>query len=371
MFADICACLGGPKIIAGSENRSVARVRCAVVGLGHWGPNIARGFSEIPGAELVAVFDNNRKRLRELESRFPGIHIGEDFNEFAAAGRLDALAISTPSATHFDIARQALNHGLHLLVEKPLTINSSEAFELVALAQKKNLVLMVGHTFLFNAGIEAAKKYISENALGKILYLRSIRTNLGPIRQDVSALWDLASHDISIANYLFEAEPVEVSCRGFRLLGSSLEDVVQGSLSYADGRVATFVASWLDPQKNRQITIVGDKKMIVFDDMLPARPIRIFDKGATRSPDPSYADSFDSFRTSIFEGDIVEPAVSTGQPLAAECRHFIDAVRSGAVPRSDGGFGARVVEVLEALEQSLQSGGSSVSIAGRNQLDLK
>ncbi len=314
---------------------------------------------------LTAIFEKNEKRRSEVAARFPGVHAGGDFAELAAAGAFDALAIATPSAGHFELARLALESGLHLLVEKPLTIESAQAHELVRLAQERSRVLMVGHTFLFNAGLQAAKKLINDNALGRVLYLRSIRTNLGPIRQDVSALWDLASHDIAIANDLYDSNPVEVSCRGFKLLGSGLEDVVQGSLTYPDGRVATFVASWLDPQKKRQITIVGDKKMIVFDDMLPTRPIRIFDKGVTRLSDPTYADSFESFRTSIFEGDIVEPAVSTGQPLANECKHFIEAVRAGIKPRSDGEFGARVVEALEALEQSVRAGGAPVKLASR------
>jgi predicted dehydrogenase len=257
---------------------------------------------------------------------------------------------------------QALEAGKHVMIEKPLALTSQEAEELCGEAKAKKKTLMTGHIFLYNHGIRACREMVARGDLGKLLYIHSIRTNLGPLRNDVNALWDLASHDISIFNYIFDAMPIRVTCSAYHLLGRPVEDIAQGSLFYPGDRVATFFVSWLDPQKKREVTIVGDRTMLTFDDMKPERPLKMYDKGVSVRQESDFTDSFHSFRLSIRDGLCTEPEVSTGAPLQNECVHFIDCVRSGARPFTDGIDGLKVVRVLEALSRSAMERGASVSV---------
>jgi predicted dehydrogenase len=297
-----------------------------------------------------------------VAERIPGLAIEESFNDCLEKYSFDAVVVAVPTEFHFQVGMRALEAGKHVLMEKPLALNSQEAIELCDEAERRKKLLMTGHVFLYNEGVTACKEIVDRGDLGNLFYMHSIRTNLGPLRSDVNALWDLASHDISIFNYIFGAVPMQVTCTGYHLLGRTVEDIAQGTLMYPNNRVAAFFVSWLDPQKKREITIVGDRKMLTFDDMQPDRPLKVYDKGVTISKPADYADTFNSFRMSIREGDVIQPEVTTGAPLRNECNHFIDCIINNAKPKTDGYNGLDVVRVLEALSRSALEGGRPVSL---------
>lgn len=338
-------------------------IKICVVGLGHWGPNIIRAINLHNQAEVVAAVDTDSERRRIVGEKFPQTTCYSDFDQCLKESNVDAVVIAAPTEHHHKLASTALRAKKHVLVEKPLAHSSNASRELIELAQANSCILMTGHIFLFNNGIAEMKRSVDSKELGKVLYVRSIRTNLGPIRSDVNALWDLASHDISILNHLFSSIPIKASASAFSLLGNQLEDIAQATLVYPGDRIATVFVSWLDPQKKREITVVGDGKMLVFDDMNPTRPIRIYDKGVVVTPVYSYADTFQSFRMSIHEGSVYEPTVTTGEPLRNECSYFIDCILSDTKPFCDGQNGLEVVKVLEALTESVKQNGCPVILS--------
>lgn len=344
----------------------MSKTKVCVVGLGHWGPNLVRAIQSHPDAEVTVAAEASAERREFVREKINDVPIVSTLDECLADYPVDAVVIAVPTEHHFRVAMQALNAGKHVLVEKPLAHSISACQQLTEKASQERLVLMTGHVFLFNNGVNKTKEIIDSGELGTILYIHSIRTNLGPIRSDVNALWDLASHDISIFNYLFDESPMEVTCAAYPLLGRSVEDIAQGSLKYSGGRVAAFFVSWLDPQKKREITVVGDRKMLTFDDMNPEIPLRVYDKGIKVSQPTEYADTFKSFRMSVREGNVHQPKVTTGEPLKSECHHFVDCVRKGTVPVSDGDFGLGIVGVLEGLSKSVSQNGAPVSLWRRN-----
>jgi len=337
-------------------------VNTCVIGLGHWGPNLVRSIESHPRAKVVCAAEKSPERRKLVAERIPGLAIEESFNDCLEKYSFDAVVIAVPTEFHFQVGMRALEAGKHVLMEKPLALNSQEAIELCDEAERRKKLLMTGHVFLYNEGVTACKEIVDRGDLGNLFYMHSIRTNLGPLRSDVNALWDLASHDISIFNYIFGALPMQVTCTGYHLLGRTVEDIAQGTLMYPNNRVAAFFVSWLDPQKKREITIVGDRKMLTFDDMQPDRPLKVYDKGVTISKPAEYADTFNSFRMSIREGDVIQPEVTTGAPLRNECNHFIDCIINNAKPKTDGYNGLDVVRVLEALSRSALEGGRPVSL---------
>jgi predicted dehydrogenase len=268
--------------------------------------------------------------------------------------------IATPLATHYPLAKQALEGGKHVFVEKPLATTTGECEELIALAEKKKRVLFVGHTFKYNAGIRAAKKYIDSNELGKIYLIDACRTNLGPVRYDANALWDLAAHDISIFSYWLGDKPKSVSAHGGCYLHEKIEDVVYATFIYPNNIIAHVHASWLNPRKVREITVVGEKKMLVWNDMNLLEPIRIYNMGIDK--DDFYQDSFIDFRLSIREGEVIIPRIQLNEPLMAECAHFIECVQTDTRPLSDGYDGLQVVKALEAATRSMQEQSRIISI---------
>ena len=332
-----------------------SKVRIAIAGLGHWGPNLLRSFSRIPEVELVAAFEADKERAKIVQEQFPDLRILGDLDNHWRDPEFDALVIATPTVTHFPLVRRALQEGKHVLVEKPLSRTVGEARELCRLAAERNLILMVGHIFLYNEAIQAARDTIQQKDFGTILYIRSSRLNLGPIRHDVNVLWDLAPHDISIFNHFYGALPVSVTCKGFRLMGTAREDMAQGTLEYPNGQVATFLVSWLDPKKERRVTVISADRMLTFDDMLPEKPLSMTELGINRVPSPAFTDTFESFRVSIVQGAHRELPVTTGRPLDTQCQEFVRCLLSGTPPVSDGRFGAEVVAILEALSESLAS----------------
>src|ERR1044071_5442986 len=311
-------------------------LRIAVLGAGHWGPNLIRNFHNHQTSEVARVVDRDPARLALVEARYPEVQTGSDAGEAIADPRVDAVVVATPTVTHFEMASAALRAGKHVLVEKPIATRVAEAEALCELAEKGGRVLMVGHVFLFNAAVRRAKALLDEGRLGRLFYLSMVRTNLGPIRMDVNASWDLAAHDIAIANDWLGTTPSFAAAQGGSWINDGIEDAVFANLWYPDGVVANLHASWLSPRKVRDITAVGEKGMLTFDDMNLSEPLRLYDKGVTDQRTPGFIDTFASFRTSIREGDILIPRVPINEPLKAECEHFLECIATGSRPLADG-----------------------------------
>lgn len=339
-------------------------IRVAVLGAGRWGPNLARNFHDLPRSELRWVVDSQEDRRDLVRERYPDISVGADAREAFEDPEVDAVVIATPTVTHFELAKAALEAGKHVLVEKPITARSEEADALVALAKERERVLMVGHVFLFNGAIRHVKKYLAEGALGRTHYIAMTRTNFGPIRMDVNAAWDLATHDISITNYWLEATPIGVSATGGAWINESVQDAVFVTLRYPDDVLVHLHASWLHPRKARQIEIIGDRRMLTFDDLNTLEPIRIYDNQVTDDAvQPAFVDTLASFRASIRSGEVLVPNISLGEPLKAECDGFLDAVEARDLDCISGGaFGADIVRVLEAIDRSVANGGSEEKV---------
>ena len=331
--------------------------RIAVIGAGHWGPNLIRNFHNHLTSEVAWVVDRDAARRELTRSRYPDLRVSADAADALADPDVDGVVIATPTVTHHAIAGAALRAGKHVLVEKPLATSVAEAEELCALAEERRLALMVGHVFLFNGAIRRIKEYLAQDRLGRVFYVSMVRTNLGPIRMDVNAAWDLAAHDVAIANFWLESEPVAAAAHGGSWINSGIEDAAFIHLWYPGGVICNLHVSWLSPRKVRDITVVGEKGMLTFDDMNLPEPIRLYDKQVADTRTPGFIDTFASFRTSIREGDILIPRVATGEPLKAECDHFLDCIATGARPLSDGRSGLSAVRVLAAIERSLRHDG--------------
>jgi predicted dehydrogenase len=341
-------------------------IRVGVIGAGHWGPNLIRNFCDNQDTELAAVCDRDPGRCELIRSRYRDVRVVQDAAEVLRDDTVDAVVVATPASTHFPLCRTALQRGKHVLVEKPITTNSAEAAELVALAAEQKRVLMVGHVFLYNLAVREVKKIISNGDFGRSYYFHARRLSLGPVREDVHAGWDLATHDISIFLYLKGAVPVEVTANGQSFIRDGIPDVIFATLYFEDGTVAGLHTSWLDPQKIRQLTVVGEHGMIVFDDMNLAEPVRIYQKSFQRlsaNASGSLIDTLGQFRVQLNQGNVVIPNVTTGEPLRTECQAFINAIKTGQLPESDGTFGLEVVRVLEAIDRSMRAGARRVPVA--------
>jgi predicted dehydrogenase len=329
-------------------------LRIGVIGAGYWGPHLIRNISEIPGARLSAVADLSPARLQALRERYPTTSMTQDYRDVLADG-IDAVVIATPVKTHYPLAREALRAGKHVLMEKPLTRRSSEAFDLVRLAEQQGLVLMVGHTFEYNPAVAILRDIVQRGAIGDILYVDAARLNLGQFRYDVNVLWDLAPHDISIMNFILGSEPTSVSARGSTCIHPTMHDVAYLELRYPNGVLGHVHVSWLEPAKVRRFTVVGTDKMVVYNDVAPEEKLRIYDKGVIKT---TSSGDFADFQLSYHYGGVTIPAVPSGEPLKIELMHFIDCIVSGKVPQSDGWSGLRVTKVLEAADKSLHNGGT-------------
>jgi predicted dehydrogenase len=330
----------------------------AVIGAGHWGPNLIRNFHNHQASEVHWVVDRDSDRLAQVRSRFPDIQVTEDEAAVWSEQRVDAVVIATPTSTHAQLGKRALEAGMHTLVEKPISTNAREGDELCLIAERGRLVLMVGHVFLYNAAVQAVRKYVQSGELGRIHYISMVRTNLGPIRTDVNAAWDLASHDVSIANFWLDSVAQSVSAVGGTWLNSGIEDAVFATLRYPGNVLVNMHASWLNPRKSRDITVVGDRRMLTFDDMNLNEPIRIYDKQVTETRSKqSFVDNFAEFRASVREGDITIPRIGLGEPLRNECEHFIECIGNGKKPLTDGRSAVAIVRSLEALARSMRSSG--------------
>ncbi len=340
------------------------RIRISVIGAGRWGPNLTRNFYTNPGSFVVSVADKDSSRLKLIAPNYPGIIVSESAEEIFKDPSVDAVVICTPTATHFELAKKALEYKKHVFVEKPLAKNSQECKDLIACAKKNDRTLFVGHVFVYNAGIQAVRKLIQNGDLGKIYYYQITRTNLGPIRTDVSSLWDLASHDLAILQYWEREMPSKVSAIGGRFLNPKNEDTVFATYTYPNQVMANIHVSWLNPKKVREIVIVGEKKMVVWDDMDLSNPVRIYDKNVTVDPPDTSAivDTFAGFRASIHEGDTLLPKIRVNEPLYAECDVFLKTIRNPSASLSPGEQGLSVVQALEATDESLKQNGKEINI---------
>ena len=332
------------------------RLRVGVVGLGYWGPNLARNFAQLPDAELVWCCDADEQQQARFAAQFPETRMTGRFDDLIEDETVDAVVVATPVPTHHALARSALLAGKHVFVEKPLAWTVAEARELEALAAERSRIVMVGHLLRFHPAVVKLRELIESGELGDVLYVYGNRQNLGVIREDENALWSLGVHDISVVLYLLGGRPVEVSARGECYLRPGVEDVVFGYLKLASGQVGHLHLSWLDPHKMRKMTVVGSKRMAVFDDMEADRKVTVYDKGPVLTA-PG--------KISTHTGDITSPAVSREEPLRIECQAFVEAVRSGdpAHP-ANAAEGVAVVEVLEAMQRSLEQGGAAVTLEG-------
>ncbi|MBI2377212.1 MAG: Gfo/Idh/MocA family oxidoreductase [Deltaproteobacteria bacterium] len=338
--------------------------RLAMIGCGYWGPNLLRNFRALPSASLSIVADTSEARRAWVAKQHPQVTLESDGEAVLNDASVDAVVIATPASTHGKLVREALLAGKDVFVEKPLSLSGAEATELAILAEARGRILMVGHTFLYNAAVRDLKRRIDAGELGRVYYLYSQRLNLGIVRSDVNASWNLAPHDVSIGCYLLGQEPIEVSASGVTALQPGIEDVVFLTMSFADGARMNVHVSWLDPRKVRRLTVVGDKKMIVYDDVADEK-LTIYDKGITREervPMEQPTD-FARFKMVTRAGDVTIPNLSVPEPLAEECKHFIDCLTSRKRPISDGVEGARVARVLEAVDQSLAARGAPIKIA--------
>lgn len=332
---------------------SVRTLNIGVIGYGYWGPNLTRNFSEIQMSELVAIADLKDDHLQRAKNLYASIITTNDYTDFFDLA-LDAVIISTPPITHYPIAKDCLEHGLHVLIEKPMTLNSQHARELIDLAESRGLVLMVGHTFEYNSAVIALKEYIDSGELGEVHYIDAARLNLGLFQSDSNVIWDLAPHDISILLYLLGERPISVSAQGMPCVFDGVYDVAYLNLNFPN-RIPAFIhVSWLDPCKVRRFTVVGSKKMIVYNDMEFEHKLKIFDKGVDA---PEYTNgSFTEFQCNYRSGDIVIPKIQMAEPLRTECRHFLDCIIKDEKPRSSGTTGMNVIKILEAADVSIKNG---------------
>jgi predicted dehydrogenase len=330
-------------------------IKLAVIGCGHWGPNHIRTFSSLPESKVDAVVDLDKKRLEHVRGMYPGVRYEQDYRRIISDPEIDAVVVATPISTHYQIVREAILAGKHVLCEKPLCKNPQQGEELVELARVNGRCLMVGHVFLFNPGIVRLKEVVDAGELGKIHYFSASRTNLGKFLTDANVAWDLCSHDISIFNWLLDGEPEVVSAMGASYVRPGIEDVAFVSMRYPNNVLASIHVSWLDPKKVRQITLVGNRQMATWDDLQPASPIAIYDRGANSIQD--YGDFGEFLRLSMWDGDIRLPKVSFDEPVKVQAIEFLKFLQDGRVERSDGTFGLGVVRVLEAIDISMQQGG--------------
>lgn len=328
------------------------RLKVGVVGAGAWGRNHVRTVAGLAEAELAAVCDADAKVRERVSRQYPAALVTGDLG--ALLGAVDAVIVASPAATHASIARQVVEAGKPVLVEKPFALNTDDAVSVARLAAERKVPVLAGHLLVYHPAVDRLRELVQTGELGKIFYLYGLRVNLGQVRKDENALWSFGPHDVSVALYLLGEQPVRVAAHGKSYLQPAIEDVVFLTMEFGSGVLAHVQLSWLDPHKERKLTVVGAKKMVVFDDMEPREKLRIYDKGVDRPPEyGSFGESL-----AIREGDIFIPRIPTVEPLAAELAHFVRVAQGREAPRASADDGVRVVRVLEAASRSLARGGA-------------
>jgi len=343
-----------------TEKHMLKNLKVGVVGCGYWGPNLIRNFNSLPDCNLKLVCDVDPARLKHMKTLYPAVEAEMNFDHMLNGANLDAVVIATSVNTHFKMAKASLLAGKHVFIEKPMAASSEQCEELNDLAQKKGLVLMVGHTFLYSSPIRRIKELIDKGDIGELRYISSRRLNLGLFQKNLNVAWDLAPHDIAIVLYIMGELPVGVNCWGNAHITPGVEDVTSMCINFAKDRFATIQSSWLDPRKIRDMTFIGTKRMIVYDDMEALEKVRIYDM---RVETPPHYDTFAEFQYSYHYGDQYIPYVKQEEPLKVECQHFLDCIRHGKVPMTDGKQGLSVVKILEASSASLKQKGAMIPIS--------
>jgi predicted dehydrogenase len=330
----------------------------AIVGYGYWGPNLVRNFSTVPGSKVEWVADLRTERLEVIKKQYPAIRTTANFDDALNDPAVSAVVIATPVQHHYQLAKKALEHGKHVLIEKPMTQSSAEAEELVEISKKKGLVLMVDHTFLYTGAVRKIKDLINSGEIGDIQYFDSTRINLGLFQPDINVLWDLAPHDISILFYLVTGKPISVSATGISHTPNGLENVAYLTVNYDGAHIAHFSCSWSSPVKIRKMLIGGTKKMIVFDDVEPSEKVKVYDTGYSVKSDEEKRKLLIDYRV----GDIYVPKLEQREALAGMAADFISAIENGTTPVSDWKVGLEVVKVLEAAQESIKNKGKEIKI---------
>jgi predicted dehydrogenase len=339
------------------------QIKVGVVGCGYWGPNLIRNFRSLPECSLKMMCDVSAPRLKHLHSLYPEVEGATDFNHVLNGAGLDAVVIATAVRLHYPMAKASLLAGKHTFVEKPMAASAQECEELIDIAREKGVVLMTGHTFLYSPAVRKIKDIVDCGDIGEIRYICARRLNLGLFQKDINVAWDLAPHDISIIQYIMQEQPLTINCQGSAHITPGVEDVTTMWLGFAKQRTAIIHSSWLDPRKIREMTIVGSKRMIVYDDVAPLEKIRIFDARVERPP---HYDTFAEFHYAYHYGDMYAPYIKQEEPLKTECQHFLDCIRDGKTPLTGGEQGLELVRILEASSESLKRGGAPVELASRH-----
>ncbi len=332
-------------------------ISVGVVGCGYWGPNLIRNFRSLANCRMAAMCDMSEARLRHLKALYPDVECFTDFNKMLQESRLDAVVVAAPVNHHFPLAKASLSAGKHTLIEKPMASSSAECEELIEIADEKGLILMVGHTFLYSAPVRRIAEIVRSGDLGDIRYINSRRLNLGLFQKDINVAWDLAPHDISIILHLLNELPTTVNCQGNAHVTAGIEDVTNMSLTFPGERFATVQSSWLEPRKVREMTIVGTRRMIIYDDLQANEKIRVYDVRVERPP---HYDTFAEFHYSYHYGDSFIPHIPQGEPLKSECSHFLDCIIGGTEPLTSGRAGLDLVRILEASSESIAKQGAPV-----------
>jgi len=338
------------------------QVKIGVVGCGYWGPNLVRNFKSISDCSMEIMCDISEQRLSHLKSLYPGVEGTTDYDHALNGVGLDAVVIATAVKLHYPMAKASLLAGKHTFIEKPMAASSEQCEELIEIARQKGLVLMVGHTFLYSPAVRKIKEIVERGDIGDIRYISARRLNLGLFQKDINVAWDLAPHDLSIILHVMGGLPLSVNCRGSAHITPGVEDVTVMSLNFQKKQSAIIHSSWLDPRKVREMTIVGSKRMIVYDDVAPLEKLRVFD---TRVERPPHYDTFAEFHYAYHYGDMHAPYLKQEEPLKVECQHFLDCIRNGKTPLTSGQQGLELVGILEAASESLKRGGSPVDLPYR------
>ena len=335
-------------------------IQVGVVGCGYWGPNLICNLWQSADCQLKLICDASEQRLRHMRRLYPEVTMTHKYEELLNDASLDAVVIATPVRFHYEMAKASLNAGKHTFIEKPMARTVAEAEELVALAERKGLVLMVGHTFLFSPAVRRMKEIVDAGDIGELQYVAARRLNLGLFQKDINVAWDLAPHDISIILHLLGDQPVSVSCQGSSHVTRGIEDVTMMYLNFRRNRCAFIQNSWLDPKKVRTMTVVGSRRMVVYDDTEPLEKLKIYD---ARVEVPPHYDTFAEFTYSYHYGDAYVPYIKQDEPLKLECQHFLECIRTSSAPISSGQHGLEVVRILEASGESLKRQGGPVSLS--------
>lgn len=338
-------------------------IRVGVVGCGYWGPNLVRNFRSLPDCHMKMMCDVSQERLKHLRTLYPEIEGETEYDHLLNGANLDAVVIATSVRTHYTMAKASLLAGKHTFIEKPMASSSQECEELVEIARKNGVVLMVGHTFLYSPAVRKIKEIVERGDIGEIHYISARRLSLGLFQKDINVAWDLAPHDIAIILHIMNEQPISVNCQGSAHITPSVEDVTTMCLHFRQRRSAIIQSSWLDPRKIREMTIVGSKRMIVYDDVPHQEKVRIFDARVEKQP---HYDNFAEFQYAYHHGDMHVPYIKAEEPLKAECQHFLDCIRQGTTPLTSGKQGLELVRILEASSESLRRGGGSVDLSRRH-----